>query len=64
MCDGKKRYETESEAIIAGLGFSRHHGSGIRVYLCPICKGYHLTTQTEDGQSMKNDFAKANNNGH
>lgn len=59
MCDGKKRYETESEAIRGGLGYTRHSGGGVRVYFCPICKGWHLTTHAEDGTSLKNRFAQA-----
>ena len=58
MCEEKKRYETESEAIRMGLAYTRHSGGGIRVYLCPICKGWHLTTHAEDGTSLKNEFAK------
>ena len=59
MCEQKKRYETESEAIRMGLAYTRHSGGGIRVYLCPICKGWHLTTHAEDGTSLKNEFAKS-----
>lgn len=58
MCDGKKRYETRLDAIHYGLLASKTSGNGVRVYKCPICHGYHLTTQTEDGQSMKNRFLR------
>jgi len=56
MCDGKKRYETRMKAIHYALKSSKMNGHGIRVYECPICKGFHLTTRSEDGQSMKYDF--------
>lgn len=58
MCDGKKRYETEARAIRGALAYSRRSGGGVRTYLCPICHGWHLTTHSKDGKSLKNEFAK------
>lgn len=58
MCDGKVRYETRLEAIHQGLAYTKHSGHGVRVYECPICKGYHLTTHAEDGKSLKNRFIR------
>lgn len=58
MCDGKKRYETRIEAIHYGLNHTKSKGGAVRVYHCPICDGYHLTTQTEDGHSMKSRFLR------
>ena len=58
ICDGKKRYESRTEAIHYGLLHTKSKGGAVRVYQCPICKGYHLTTQTEDGRSMKSRFLR------
>lgn len=63
MCDSKNRYPTEARAIRAALKHSRYNGCGVRTYFCPICKGWHLTTHTQDGESLKNDFAKARDEG-
>lgn len=45
---GKRRYVT---ATAAGEAISRHTRrldvSYQRMYLCPLCKGWHLTTQTQ-----------------
>lgn len=58
MCEGKVRYDTRLEAIHQGLAYTKHSGHGVRVYECPICKGYHLTTHAEDGKSLKNRFIR------
>lgn len=58
MCDGKKRYASRIEAIHYGLNHTKSKGGAVRVYECPICHGYHLTTQTEDGHSMKSRFLR------
>ena len=58
MCDGKKRYETRIEAIHYGLNHTKTKGGAVRVYKCPICHGYHLTTRSEDGQNLKNKFLR------
>lgn len=58
MCDGKVRYDTRLEAIHMGLLSTRHSGGGVRIYQCPICGGYHLTTHAEDGRSLKNRFIR------
>jgi hypothetical protein len=36
-CLRKRRFPTEAEALEASNGF--------RVYRCPVCGGYHLTSQ-------------------
>lgn len=59
ICEGKKRYETEARAIRGALSYSRHNGGGVRTYYCPICHGWHLTTHSKSGKSLKNEFAKA-----
>ncbi len=62
MCDGKVKYNTEMRAIRAALAYTRYNGGGARVYWCPICKGYHITTHDVYGVSLKNDFAKNEGN--
>lgn len=48
MACEKKRYVT---AVAAGEAISRHaRRLGVeyqRMYLCPVCKGWHLTTQEQ-----------------
>lgn len=58
MCDGKKRFDTYGKAIQGALKYSWNTGNGVRVYECPICHGFHLTTHSKDGKSLKNEFAK------
>lgn len=55
-CHGKKRFMTEIEATMAMLriqGTSTHDVVPIRVYPCPDCHGWHLTSKPrrENGRS-------------
>ena len=45
MCKSKRRYRTESTAIKAAIGSSRSYGQPMRTYRCPICGGWHITSQ-------------------
>lgn len=38
MCTGKVRYETSQAAGFFGVT------DGLRVYCCPVCHGWHLTS--------------------
>lgn len=42
MCGRKQRYSTELAATTAGL---RKYGKVMRAYRCPICHGWHMTSQ-------------------
>jgi len=44
---GQTQYATSSEAASALYGLQRRGRAkrGLRVYRCPICRGWHLTNQ-------------------
>lgn len=45
QCGKKKRYRSEHEArLIANRGEAAR-GTKLRVYACPLCGGYHITSQ-------------------
>lgn len=48
----KVRYRDEKSAVAAMRWIASHfHGEAqvpVRQYLCPFCKGYHLTSQEEE----------------
>jgi len=45
MCSGKKRYKSIGAAIHAAIGSSKSFARPMRWYKCPICNGYHCTSQ-------------------
>ncbi len=46
MCTGKRRYPTEGRAMNGAISSVRHGYMGAaRVYHCPLCDGYHLTSR-------------------
>ena len=45
MCSDKHRFKTQSSADKAAWFVSQKYGKQTRAYYCPICKGFHLTTQ-------------------
>lgn len=52
-CGGKKRYVTEIEAQMVLLRIqsrSTHDTVPIRVYPCPDCHGWHLTSNPKSGK--------------
>lgn len=44
-CKSKKRYKTRQLATAAKFLVKKHLGSKQRVYRCPVCRFYHLTSQ-------------------
>jgi len=42
---GKNRYATHREGIRAAMISSRRSGLALRVYRCPKCHGWHLTSK-------------------
>ena len=46
-CRGKSLYRNKDEAIAGAVAASRLIGA-CRIYKCPICGYYHLTTQIEN----------------
>lgn len=45
MCHSKRRFRYEDAAIRGAINASRHYGQGMRPYRCPVCGGWHLTSQ-------------------
>ena len=45
MCSNKKRYPTMKAAIHAAITSSITFGKAMRPYKCPLCGGYHNTSQ-------------------
>ena len=43
-CFGKLSYQTRAKAMRAKRNHTRKYGRQYRVYLCPYCNKYHLTT--------------------
>lgn len=53
MCYSKHRFRSESAAINAAIGSSRVYAQPMRQYRCPVCGGWHLTSQaTVDPRPM------------
>jgi uncharacterized protein YlaI len=48
----KKRRDSEEEAIAAAIRCSRR-GKPLRVYLCPECGGWHLTSRVTIARPME-----------
>lgn len=44
MCDGKNRYYTMETATEVLERATRKTGDALRIYTCPICRAYHLTS--------------------
>lgn len=45
MCLNKRLYPTLKEAEQSLKRRQKHTDRTLRIYLCPICKGYHLTSK-------------------
>jgi len=45
MCLNKRRYPTEKDARFFGDFTCWSGGGPMRIYECPHCDGYHLTSQ-------------------
>lgn len=57
MCTSKRRFRNETAAIKAAIGSSRHYGKPMRVYRCPVCRGWHLTSHELLGSKSVDDLA-------
>jgi hypothetical protein len=42
VCKNKTRYSSASMARVYAKGTKRRFNRPMRVYLCPVCAGYHL----------------------
>lgn len=45
QCDGKKAYMTVLAAQLAANGRHKRGVNYLRVYSCPLCGAYHLTSE-------------------
>ena len=45
MCTSKNRYATEGEALEVARECAEHGSPALRVYECPLCGGWHLTSK-------------------
>lgn len=43
-CDSKNRYPTHADAEAARTDCARHGTTGLEIYRCPYCNGWHLTS--------------------
>lgn len=43
MCLDKARYRDHDEAALHRRGFEAVRGVALRIYECPICRGFHLS---------------------
>lgn len=43
-CEGKSRYRTKGKALF----FANRHGWPMNAYRCPVCDGWHLTSNVQD----------------
>lgn len=48
---GKRRHTTQLAAIASALRCSARRGTPLRVYRCPNCGGWHLTSKTRPARS-------------
>lgn len=44
-CTGKRRFESEQDAMDFVPSRPQWEGLSMRAYLCPDCKGWHLSSQ-------------------
>ena len=47
MCLSKERYETKGAALAAANRRLMYDAPQLRVYNCPFCRGWHLTSKPE-----------------
>jgi hypothetical protein len=48
-CDGKKAYTSPHAATRAATGRAKDGAGYLRVYACPECGAYHLTSKKPQG---------------
>jgi len=48
MCHGKQRYPAEITALIEAQKCAAARKIALRVYQCPVCKGWHMTKQVSN----------------
>lgn len=44
-CVGKASFETRQQAKRSKKGAEKRFGKSLRIYLCPVCEKYHLSTK-------------------
>ncbi len=43
-CESKNRYPSRADAELARTDCARHGTTGLEIYRCPYCNGWHLTS--------------------
>lgn len=51
-CSDKRRYETRHEAKVRAAQVHKHGNPKPRVYRCPECDCFHLTTANADSRAF------------
>ena len=51
MCNSKKRFRDREEAKRSRQNIRSFDGTRMRIYECPACRGFHLTTVNYDGEN-------------
>ncbi len=46
-CESKNRYATHGDAEAAVIACEEHGVRGLRIYRCPYCNGWHLTSKPQ-----------------
>lgn len=41
-CEGKRRYESETEAYQHMTALRKKDGARVNYYACPLCEGFHV----------------------
>lgn len=47
MCTGKRAYPTHNDALGAAAGRCAHGAQMLRIYRCPACGKFHLTSRPD-----------------
>lgn len=50
-CESKNRYETRADAEASIAACEEHGATGLRVYQCRFCGGWHLTSMPHEDES-------------
>lgn len=59
MCLRKHRYATKAEAGVAATEAGARYGIEFRVYRCPYCSEWHITSEPFDYERFKGKPARS-----
>lgn len=55
ICNNKRTYFTRKEARDKAKRYSQYFGNNSRVYKCPVCGFYHITTKVKEANINSNE---------